>query len=211
MRARKASDREFSRKEMDTLSRWTRSFKMHRRICGGKKWRNRTARVVSGLASVPPCKRQGEHFDWNYLPQYGRLGFLSFFMPLTHTTVLHLWSRSHRLLEIQVANEVTVGSFSDNWSAEKTGLLRQAKEEVFGDMDEKVRDQTRKVESVTVEVGEVLVFVGHLMHAGAEWEEWEGEANTRIHVYFVPAGCPFPSRTDTLRVPPWIRRYMVWQ
>lgn len=208
MRLFQKGDRRFSGHEIDQMTKWTRKFEINRSLDKAMPGRNRTARVVSGLASVAGCERQGQHFDWNYYPEHGRTGFLSFFMPLTHSTVLHLWSRSHRMLELQV-NSTDEGNNLGGWYNETADLLPQAKEVVFGDIiSETERDCTKRAEDVTVDVGEVLVFVGHLMHAGSGWDTWETETNTRIHVYFVPAGCPFPPSTDTLDVPPWIRRYM---
>eukprot|EP00961_Rhodomonas_salina_P248321 3356416-Rhodomonas_salina.1 len=64
------------------------------------------------------------------------------------------------------------------------------------------------VETVHVGVGEVLVFVGHLMHAGAAWGEWESAPNQRIHVYFLPSTLRFPKTTLTIPVPNRICSFM---
>jgi hypothetical protein len=109
------------------------------------------------------------------------------------------------MLEVQVESSRGPG----RWNEEPAGLLSRAKETVFADIiPESERDCTRRVENVAVDVGEVLVFVGHLMHAGSAWGDYEEETNTRIHVYFAPAGWLFPDYTDTVEVPSWIRRYM---
>ncbi len=96
MRSVLPGDRRFSSREIDKMTKWTRipAFDRAAVRCSLPERpavRMRTARVVSGLASQPGCERQGQHFDWNFDPEHGRTAFLSFFMPLTHSTVLHLW------------------------------------------------------------------------------------------------------------------------
>eukprot|EP00961_Rhodomonas_salina_P195944 2645032-Rhodomonas_salina.1 len=46
---------------------------------------------------------------------------------------------------------------------------------------------------VSVEHGEVLIFLGHVMHAWAGWGSYEEHANVRLHTYFLPASMPFPT------------------
>jgi len=59
---------------------------------------------------------------------------------------------------------------------------------------------------VRAEVGEVIIFVAHLIHRGVGRSSDETSDNVRLHTYFYPAVVPFPAKTETVPVPRWIRK-----
>ena len=199
------------RKSADDLPegiRWTRHQRFGRTIHEVDpmlQHRNRRCTVVSALKSQPGCGRQCEHFDWIPVEGFGTLGILSMLLPCTHPSRLHVWPHSHWALEAQVqepgreASSLSEVDHDPMWNKAPSNEVEVLK--AIGSMTPV---------DVTVELGEVLLFLGHVLHAGADWGGFETKDNVRLHTYFLPASMEFPQQVRTVVPPDWIRRRLRW-
>ena len=181
---------------------WTRDFKLGRKVWpkDSPVHRNRRCTVVTALKSLPSCSRQCEHFDWTFLRDQGHLAILSFLIPCTHDSQLYIWEKSHFAMEAQVTHSNPGDASWDDDIPQASKVLRS----IIGSTHAKLPEPIR------VARGEMVIFLGHVMHAGAEWGAYEAKPNLRLHAYFLPADLPFPQKVSTVIPPPWIRRAFTW-
>ena len=188
--------------------KWTKSFKLRRIVHPAGARHNRTVRTAAILRSKPRCRRQGKHLDWVFGPhkQLLRLGYINFFMPVSHVTRLVVWDNSHKLVERELELDLLgAGSSSGEWHCDETRRLQWASAN-----DIVSRHGTITGRYITVAPGQVLIFHGQLVHAGAEWDAVEGADNCRVHAYFVPHDKSFPADTVTYNCPTWINTVCLW-
>mmetsp|Transcript_42826 Transcript_42826/g.100673 ORF Transcript_42826/g.100673 Transcript_42826/m.100673 type:complete len:139 (+) Transcript_42826:796-1212(+) len=134
---------------------------------------------------------------------FGRLAVLSFFIPCTHPCRLHVWDGSHRIIEALYDYMETTPREGDRaWDEGYPG--------VGDDLDRVIGQSTRRVSDVRVGLGEFLIFLGHLTHAGSAWGAYEPTPNVRLHAYFLPSEMPFQLKVKTIIPPPFMRRVFVW-
>ena len=179
-----------------------REYNLDRKIIqqDGPSHRNRRCASISALKSTIGCSRQARHCDWE--PGNDRLDVLSFFIPITHTTPLYVWPGSHVAVE-QHQEKFRKSGKKGDWGSEFEGQTKILRER-YGCAN------VQASEKLLVSPGECLIFVGHLLHAGAEWSEREPEENLRLHAYFLPANKRFPVNVTTVIPPPWILRAFDW-
>jgi hypothetical protein len=157
-------------------------------------------RTAAILRSKPGCKRQCKHVDGLFHPEerLGSLGYLNFFMPVSHVTQLIVWPKSHKLIERELELD-RANKCNSTWCGEETGRLDWAiKNRIL------TGNGTLKGEYISVAPGELLIFLGHVVHAGAQWEAQDGVVNSRLHAYFIPNWETFPEEDVTYTLPPWI-------